>query len=77
VVRGLPISPRRQHQWAGGLPADRTGPGSQTDSAAPGSPVTAVWSDRDHLDLFVTGADGKVMTTYWEYAKNWQPWFPI
>ena len=46
-------------------------------TAAPGQPVTAVWSNPQHLDLFVTGRDGRVMSTWWEAAKSWQPWFDI
>ena len=32
----------------------------------------AVWSrsDPNHLDLFVTGADGKVMSTWWEPRRK-------
>jgi hypothetical protein len=46
-------------------------------TSAPGQPVTAVWSNSQHLDLFVTGHDGRVMSTWWEAAKSWQPWFAI
>jgi hypothetical protein len=46
-------------------------------TGAPGQPVTAVWSNPQHLDLFVTGHDGRVMSTWWEGAKGWQPWFAI
>jgi hypothetical protein len=47
--------------------------------AAPGQPVTAVWaaSNPHHLDLFMTGTDGRVMTTYFEGNGPWQPWFTI
>jgi hypothetical protein len=47
--------------------------------AAIGSPVTALWAPRqpDHLDLFMTGTDGAVWSTWWEAARGWQPWFVI
>jgi len=47
--------------------------------AATGSPVTATWAPRhpDHLDLFMTGTDGAVWSTWWEAASGWQPWFSI
>ena len=49
-----------------------------TLSATPGQKVTAVWSNNTtHLDLFVTDRGGRVMSTWWEGAENWQPWFPI
>ena len=49
----------------------------ETWKAAPGQPVTAIWRDgkADHLDLFMTGADGIVRSTYFENGA-WQPeWF--
>jgi hypothetical protein len=47
--------------------------------AAVGSPVTALWAPHqpDHLDLFMTGSDGTVWSTWWEAAHAWQPWFAI
>ena|GEM_PF-3467415 len=46
--------------------------------AHPGAPVTALWrSGETHLDLFMTGADGTVWSTWWEKGPGWQPWFPI
>jgi hypothetical protein len=48
-----------------------------TGMAAPGQPITAVWRNSNHLDLFMTGTDGRVMSTYFENIA-WQPaWFPI
>jgi hypothetical protein len=45
--------------------------------ATPGQRVAAVWQGANHLDLFITGKDGKVMSTYFENNK-WQPgWFAI
>ncbi len=44
----------------------------------PGAPVTAVWRSNDtHLDLFVTGTDGAVWSTWWEAAAGWQTWFLV
>ena len=49
-----------------------------TGAAAPGQPVTAVWSNASHLDLFITGRDGRIMGTFFE-NNQWSPdgWFPI
>jgi hypothetical protein len=44
---------------------------------SPLEPVTAVWSNPQHLDLFVTDASGTVRSTWWEGPKGWQPWFSI
>jgi hypothetical protein len=47
-------------------------------SAGKRQPVSALWAaGAIHLDLFVTGADGAVHSTYWEPASSWQPWFTI
>jgi hypothetical protein len=44
----------------------------------PGATVTALWRSNDtHLDLFATGTDGTVWSTWWEAAHGWQQWFPI
>ncbi len=44
----------------------------------PGATVTALWRSNDtHLDLFVTGNDGAVWSTWWEAAHGWQPWFLV
>ena len=45
--------------------------------AVPGAQVTAVWANTAHLDLFMTGSDGVVRSTWWEAAPGWQPWFSI
>jgi hypothetical protein len=37
-----------------------------TTQTAPGAPVTAVWADDEHLDLFMTDKDGVVRSTYWD-----------
>jgi hypothetical protein len=44
----------------------------------PGATVTALWRSNDtHLDLFATGNDGAVWSTWWEAAPGWQNWFLI
>jgi len=51
--------------------------GANSGSAASGQPITALWRDTAHLDLFMTGRDGRIMSTYFE-GTQWQPaWFPI
>jgi hypothetical protein len=44
-------------------------------------PVTAVWRENEsdankHLDLFVAGDDGSVISTFWENDR-WHEWFSI
>jgi hypothetical protein len=47
-------------------------------NAAPGQPITVVWRpNTNHLDLFMTGRGGRVMSTFWEPNLRWQAWFPI
>ena len=49
-----------------------------TGTAAPGQPVTALWTNNGtHLDLFITDQYGRVLSSCWEAAKGWQPWFDI
>ena len=44
----------------------------------PGATVTALWRSNDtHLDLFATGNDGAVWSTWWESQPGWQPWFLV
>lgn len=51
--------------------------GPATGIAAPGAPVTAVWRDRDHLDLFLTDVAGHVVSTFFDRGR-WQPaWFAL
>ena len=45
--------------------------------AEAGAQVTAVWANTAHLDLFMTGSDGVVWSTWWEAVPGWQPWFCI
>jgi hypothetical protein len=62
-------------KWQSGWFAVTSHP--ETGKAVPGQPVTAVWRDNksDHLDLFITGTDGIVKSTFFENGK-WQPeWF--
>jgi hypothetical protein len=36
-----------------------------------GAPVTAVARNPDHLDLFITGNDGIVYTSWWHEGGDW------
>ena len=46
-----------------------------------GAPVAAVSRTPDHLDLFITGNDGRVYTSWWHEGHNWSGaadnWAPI
>jgi uncharacterized protein with von Willebrand factor type A (vWA) domain len=45
---------------------------------APTSRITAIARRSDHVDLFVTGLDGAVWSSWWHAdAEGWRPWFPI
>lgn len=58
-------------------------PGWQPWSAiSPGSrpaagPVSAVWRDTDHLDVFATDGQGIVRTNSWEEGRLWAGWTPL
>ncbi|MBO1766110.1 hypothetical protein [Allobranchiibius sp. GilTou38] len=42
----------------------------------PGSPVTAISRFEGHIDLFVSGRDGHVYSTYWDASSGWSgQWF--
>jgi hypothetical protein len=44
----------------------------------PGSPVSAISRDSDKLDLFVSGKDGGVYTTFWTAQNGWlNQWFRL
>ena len=44
----------------------------------PGSPVTAIARAPDHLDLFASGRDGGVYSTFWDGAHGWSGrWFRL
>jgi hypothetical protein len=61
--------------WLGPAPGYHPwSPISNLSFATPGQPVTAVWSNPEHLDLFVVGRDGAVWSTWWEGEKSWQSW---
>jgi hypothetical protein len=46
-----------------------------------GAPVTAIARTPDHLDLFITGGDGRVYTEWWHEGHQWSGvnnnWAPI
>jgi hypothetical protein len=45
---------------------------------APNSRVTAITRSPDHIDLFVTGLNGAVWSSWWHDDDiGWRPWFPI
>jgi len=52
--------------------------GPSTALASSGQLITAVWSNANHLDLFMTGKDGRIMTTFFD-NNRWSPdgWFAI
>jgi hypothetical protein len=50
---------------------------AESTRAAPGQEVTALWNGPQHLDLFMTDESGRVVSTWWEKARGWQPWFAI
>jgi hypothetical protein len=41
------------------------------------SSVAAVARKPDHLDLFATGTDGGIYSTYWDDGSDWAGWFRI
>jgi hypothetical protein len=44
----------------------------------PGSTVTVVARDGEHLDLFTTASDGQIMTTFWNSTGGWAGrWWPL
>ncbi|WP_196808148.1 M12 family metallopeptidase [Mycobacterium sp. URHD0025] len=42
-----------------------------------GATVTALTPRKDHIDLFSTGTDGAVWSTFWEPRTGWVNWFLI
>jgi hypothetical protein len=47
-------------------------------AASPGSPVTVIARNPDHLDLFLIGTDGQIYSTYWDTATGWAVgWFGV
>jgi hypothetical protein len=45
--------------------------------AALRSPITVLTRNPDHLDLFVTGTDGGIYSTWWDAASGWANWFQV
>ena len=45
--------------------------------AALRSPITAIARNPNHLDLFVTGTDGRIYSTWWDVASGWANWFNV
>jgi hypothetical protein len=52
---------------------------SPSGTASPNQPVRVLWnpSNPNHLDVFAVRGDGTVMSSFWEPAKSWVPWFSI
>ena len=46
-------------------------------AAALGSPITVVARNPNHLDLFVTGTDGLIYSTWWDANGGWANWFNV
>jgi hypothetical protein len=42
-----------------------------------GSTVNVVSRYTDHLDIFTTASDGKVMSTWWDARSGWGSWLQI
>ena len=45
--------------------------------AAARSPISCIARNPDHLDLFVTGADGAIYSTWWDVNGGWANWFSV
>ena len=45
--------------------------------AALGSRINVVARNPNHLDLFVTGTDGRIYSTWWDGASGWGGWFNV
>jgi hypothetical protein len=44
----------------------------------PGAPVSSLTRFRDHIDLFVSGRDGGVYSTFWDASSGWfNHWFRL
>ena len=46
-------------------------------AAALGSRINVVARNPNHLDLFVTGTDGRIYSTWWDAAAGWAGWFNV
>jgi hypothetical protein len=44
----------------------------------PGAPVTSLCRFKDHIDLFVSGRDGAIYSTFWDQSSGWfNRWFRL
>jgi hypothetical protein len=44
----------------------------------PGSTVTCLSRFQDHIDLFATGRDGGIYSTFWDASSGWAGhWFRV
>ncbi len=46
-------------------------------AAALRSTITAIARNPNHLDLFVTGTDGNIYSTWWDINGGWANWFHV
>ena len=46
-------------------------------AAALRSPITVLARNPNHLDLFVTGTDGRIYSTWWDANGGWANWFNV
>lgn len=46
-------------------------------AAALRSTITAIARNPNHLDLFVTGTDGRIYSTWWDINGGWANWFNV
>ena len=75
-----PSAPTTGSTAAGGTSpaAGRRGSASARWSARPGSTVNVVSRYTDHLDLFTTASDGRIMSTWWDARGGWAAdWFQV
>ncbi len=45
--------------------------------ADPSCPIAVLARSATHLDVFTTGSDGAVYSSYWDDAAGWAYWFPL
>ena len=63
----------------GGIAAAAGTPGSRIGNlqCRPGSTVNVVCRYSDHIDLFTTASDGRIMSTWWDARTGWASWFQV
>jgi hypothetical protein len=71
LIAGFSVSIVNASVWSSFFRID---PGFATTG---GTSVAAIARNPDHLDLFVTGADGGIYSAYWDSASVWSSFFRI